>query len=50
MSRFGDSNWQMNDIYDCIAEFFDDGGTIEQLFAVLKQYFENHEFREECDK
>jgi hypothetical protein len=30
----------MNDLYDEIETFFKNGGTLKQLFEVLKYYFE----------
>lgn len=39
MSVFGE-NYQKNDLYDNIQIFFKDGGTIEEMFDVLKVIFE----------
>ena len=37
---FGDGRYYMNDLYDELETFFKNGGTLEQLFEVLKWYFE----------
>ena len=40
MSMIGDSRNHMNYLYDELKEFFENGGTLKELFEVLEWYFE----------
>lgn len=42
MSMFGDDNrgCNKNDLYDNIKYFFENGGTLQELFEILETYFE----------
>ena len=40
MSMFGDGNWNKNELYDNINMFFEQGGSIKELFEVIHTVFE----------
>ena len=46
MSMFGDSRNHMNYLYDELKEFFENGGTLQELFEVLEWYFDIMEKQE----
>jgi hypothetical protein len=43
MSAFGDEKYHMNDLYDELNRFVNEGGSLAELFEVLRYFFSDYD-------
>ena len=43
MSVFGDGRSHMNDLYDSLDIFIEQGGTLSEFFQVMEYFFSNYD-------